>query len=214
MPAGLPPLDVDPILIEQLLLNLLKNAIDAMDKAAVRRIDLVVRRVDDMAEFSVIDHGTGIPPELRPNLFQPFFSTKSEGMGMGLNICRSIVEFHQGRLLLEENPEGGTIFRFTLPLAACRQASTKMRASRREADVTDSAETLGVVYVVDDDDAVRDSLQWLLEASRYRVIGFDSAEKFLAESRSRRDRGGDPRCAHARHERPGTAGRADRARRA
>jgi PAS domain S-box-containing protein len=115
--AGLPPLDVDPILVEQLLLNLLKNAIDAMDKATVRRIDLVVRRVDDMAEFSVIDHGSGIPPELRTHLFQPFFSTKSEGMGMGLNICRSIVEFHQGRLLLEENPNGGTIFRFTLPLA-------------------------------------------------------------------------------------------------
>jgi C4-dicarboxylate-specific signal transduction histidine kinase len=115
--AGLPPLDVDPILVEQLLLNLLKNAIDAMDQAAVRRIDLIVRRVDDMAEFSVIDHGSGIPPELRAHLFQPFFSTKSEGMGMGLNICRSIVEFHQGRLLLEENPKGGTIFRFTLPLA-------------------------------------------------------------------------------------------------
>ncbi|HQR55246.1 MAG TPA: PAS domain S-box protein [Burkholderiaceae bacterium] len=115
--TGLPPLDVDPILVEQLLLNLLKNAIDAMDQATVRRIDLVVRRADDMAEFSVIDHGSGIPPELRAHLFQPFFSTKSEGMGMGLNICRSIVEFHQGRLQLEENPEGGTIFRFTLPLA-------------------------------------------------------------------------------------------------
>jgi len=129
VPAGLPPLDVDPILVEQLLLNLLKNAIDAMDKAAVRRIDLVVRRVDDMAEFSVIDHGSGIPPELRAHLFQPFFSTKSEGMGMGLNICRSIVEFHQGRLLLEENPKGGTIFRFTLPLAVSSSVDENARLS-------------------------------------------------------------------------------------
>ncbi len=129
VPAGLPPLDVDPILVEQLLLNLLKNAIDAMDKAAVRRIDLVVRRLDDMAEFSVIDHGSGIPPELRAHLFQPFFSTKSEGMGMGLNICRSIVEFHQGRLLLEENPEGGTIFRFTLPLAVSSSVDENARLS-------------------------------------------------------------------------------------
>jgi two-component system, LuxR family, sensor histidine kinase DctS len=115
--------------VEQLLLNLLKNAIDAMDKAAVRRIDLVVRRVDDMAEFSVIDHGSGIPPELRAHLFQPFFSTKSEGMGMGLNICRSIVEFHQGRLLLEENPKGGTIFRFTLPLAVSSSVDENARLS-------------------------------------------------------------------------------------
>ena len=114
--AGLPPLDVDPILIEQLLLNLLKNAVDAMDQAELRRIDLVVRRQDDMAEFSVIDRGSGLSELQRANLFQPFFSTKSEGMGMGLNICRSIVEFHHGRLNVERNPEGGAIFTFTLPL--------------------------------------------------------------------------------------------------
>jgi C4-dicarboxylate-specific signal transduction histidine kinase len=116
--ARLPPLDVDPILIEQLLLNLLKNAIDAMDQASVRRIDLVVRRQEDMAEFSVIDRGSGVSELQRTNLFQPFFSTKSEGMGMGLNICRSIVEFHHGRLTVERNPEGGAIFAFTLPLAS------------------------------------------------------------------------------------------------
>lgn len=116
--ARLPPLDVDPILIEQLLLNLLKNAVDAMDQATVRRIDLVVRLQDDMAEFSVIDRGSGVSEPQLANLFQPFFSTKSEGMGMGLNICRSIVEFHHGRLTVERNPEGGAIFVFTLPLAA------------------------------------------------------------------------------------------------
>ena len=117
LPPAMPPLDIDPILIEQLLLNLLKNAVEAMDGATERTIDLVVRRVDDMAEFSVIDRGSGIPESQRQNLFQPFYSTKSEGMGMGLNICRSIVEFHHGRLSVEENPEGGSIFRFTLPLA-------------------------------------------------------------------------------------------------
>ena len=117
--AGLPPLDVDPILIEQLLLNLLKNAVDAMDRATVRRIDLVVRLQDDMAEFSVIDRGSGVSEPQLANLFQPFFSTKSEGMGMGLNICRSIVEFHHGRLTVDRNPDGGgAIFVFTLPLAA------------------------------------------------------------------------------------------------
>jgi C4-dicarboxylate-specific signal transduction histidine kinase len=115
---GLPSLDVDPILVEQLLLNLLKNAVDAMESATIRRINVIVRRVDDMAEFSVVDHGSGIPDAHRGSLFQPFFSTKAEGMGMGLNICRSIVEFHHGRLTVEDNPVGGAIFRFTLPLAS------------------------------------------------------------------------------------------------
>ncbi len=100
-----------------------------MDDAVARRIDLVVRRVDDMAEFAVIDRGCGIPSEHRASLFQPFFSTKSDGMGMGLNICRSIVEFHQGRLQLEENPEGGTIFRFTLPLATAETVDENARHS-------------------------------------------------------------------------------------
>jgi len=116
----LPPLDVDPILIEQVLLNLMKNAIDAMDGAVVRRIDIEVRRVSDStAEIAVIDRGGGIPEAHVASLFQPFFSTKSEGMGMGLNICRSIVEFHHGRLSVDPNPEptGGTVMRFTLPLA-------------------------------------------------------------------------------------------------
>ncbi len=117
VPTDMPALDVDPILVEQLLLNLLKNAVEAMEGAAERTIELIVQRVDDMAEFSVIDRGSGIPEPQRQNLFQPFYSTKSEGMGMGLNICRSIVEFHHGRLSVEENPHGGSIFRFTLPLA-------------------------------------------------------------------------------------------------
>ena len=118
----LPPLDVDPILIEQVLLNLLKNAIDAMDDAIVRRIDVIVKRApaDGMAEIAVVDRGSGIPEAHLASVFQPFFSTKSEGMGMGLNICRSIIEFHQGRLHLEKNPEptGGSVMRFTLPLAS------------------------------------------------------------------------------------------------
>ena len=116
----LPPLDVDPILIEQVLLNLLKNALDSMDRPVVPRIDVRVSSGSDgQADIRVIDRGSGISPEHAPNLFQPFFSTKAEGMGMGLNICRSIVEFHHGRIYVEANPEpvGGSIVRITLPLA-------------------------------------------------------------------------------------------------
>jgi signal transduction histidine kinase len=116
----LPPLDVDPILIEQVLLNLLKNALDSMSDAVVPRIDVrVAAGSDGQAEISVIDRGSGIASEHMPHLFQPFFSTKAEGMGMGLNICRSIVEFHHGRIYVAANPEpaGGSIVRITLPLA-------------------------------------------------------------------------------------------------
>jgi two-component system, LuxR family, sensor histidine kinase DctS len=69
-----------------------------------------------MIAVSVADRGHGIPAEVAERLFSPFFSTKSEGMGMGLNICRTVVEFHGGTLTHGNNPKGGTIFRFTLPV--------------------------------------------------------------------------------------------------
>jgi len=97
----------------------LKNAIDAMRDALVRRIDVTARRtLDGMAEVSVVDRGSGIAGVEVGRLFEPFYSTKDDGMGMGLKICRSIIEFHHGRLSIEPNPEptGGTIARFTLPL--------------------------------------------------------------------------------------------------
>jgi len=63
----------------------------------------------------VIDQGHGIPPDVAAGLFSPFFSTKADGMGMGLNICRTTIEFHGGTLTYADNPTGGTIFRFSLP---------------------------------------------------------------------------------------------------
>jgi two-component system, LuxR family, sensor histidine kinase DctS len=64
----------------------------------------------------VTDRGPGIPPDLAKRLFEPFFSTKEEGMGMGLNICRSIAELHHGRLAFEAAPDGGAVFILTLPV--------------------------------------------------------------------------------------------------
>ncbi len=70
---------------------------------------------NDTIQISVIDIGPGLPEEVQAKLFQPFVSTKKTGMGLGLSICRTIIAAHEGRLWAEPNPEGGTIFRFTLP---------------------------------------------------------------------------------------------------
>ncbi len=118
---ALPPVLADCVLLEQVLLNLTRNAIEAMQEVAPeRRILRIVAALEPAAPatsvmISVIDRGHGIPDEVAARLFSPFFSTKAEGMGMGLNICRTAVEFHGGTLTHAGNPQGGTIFRFSLP---------------------------------------------------------------------------------------------------
>jgi PAS domain S-box-containing protein len=105
----------DRIQVGQLLINLIRNAAEAM--AGMRRRELTVTTAcvdSETVEIAVADRGPGLPKELAGHLFQPFVSTKRDGMGLGLMICRSIVEAHGGRLWSEPNPGGGTIFRFTL----------------------------------------------------------------------------------------------------
>jgi two-component system sensor histidine kinase DctS len=121
---SLPPVMADRMLLEQVLFNLTRNAIEAMQQMAPeRRILRVWASLDKNATttprvaVSVIDQGHGIPHEVAERLFSPFFSTKAEGMGMGLNICRTTIEFHGGTLTHAENPLGGTIFTFSLPAA-------------------------------------------------------------------------------------------------
>jgi two-component system, LuxR family, sensor kinase FixL len=112
---------VDKVQIQQVLLNLLRNAIEAMEASQTR--ELVVSTAaddDDMVAVSVTDTGPGIAPELASQLFQPFVTNKRHGMGVGLSICRTIVEAHGGRITVEPNPTGGTIFRFTLRTATSR----------------------------------------------------------------------------------------------
>lgn len=115
-----PPLVGDRVMLEQVLLNLMRNGIEAMSNGDIpairRRLLVTLNRVDEQMQIRVADFGPGIPSEVQEKLFTPFFSTKSDGMGMGLNICRSIIEFHRGRLWLEPNPEGGTIFAISLPV--------------------------------------------------------------------------------------------------
>lgn len=126
LPAGLPKVVCDRTMVEQVLLNLSRNAMQAMAEARVLRpaLTLQARRVQASdhhgkawVEFSVIDVGPGISPEVRQQLFTPFFTTKAEGMGLGLSLCRTVVEQHGGALVFEPHLPQGTIFRFTLPVA-------------------------------------------------------------------------------------------------
>lgn len=105
---------VDKIQVQQVLLNLIRNAIEAVDSLARQEVTVTARRAGDMVEVSIADTGTGLAPEVEAQLFRPFVTTKRGGMGVGLSICRSIIEAHGGRIWAEPNSGGGTVFRFTL----------------------------------------------------------------------------------------------------
>ncbi len=126
--ADLPPVVVDPILIEQVLVNLLKNAAESIAQAQrppdLRRVELHVLPATvegrPVVEFTVTDTGRGIVPEMMERLYEAFFTTKAEGLGIGLSLCRSIVESHHGRMKAENLYNGSEVtgcrFSFWLPV--------------------------------------------------------------------------------------------------
>jgi len=115
---SLPPVLVDAVQVQQVVLNLVRNAIEAMEAGERRELSITTRVTAsaNMAEVTVADSGPGIAPEIADRLFQPFVTTKENGMGLGLSICREIVEAHQGRLSVAPAPSGGAVFRLTLPM--------------------------------------------------------------------------------------------------
>jgi len=117
---SLPPVLVDHVQIQQVVLNLVRNAVEAMQEVERRELVIRTRTIADLdvAEVTVADSGPGIAPELADRLFQPFVTTKKTGMGLGLSICREIVEAHHGRLSVAPGSSGGTVFRVTLPIDA------------------------------------------------------------------------------------------------
>ena len=120
----LSPILCDRTMVEQVLLNLARNGMQAMDhpNCHKRLLTLQVKRAASSdshgwIEFSIVDMGVGITPDIAQQLFTPFFTTKAEGMGLGLSLCRTVVEQHGGHLEFEAQEPCGTLFRFTLPTA-------------------------------------------------------------------------------------------------
>jgi two-component system sensor kinase FixL len=106
---------IDKIQIQQVLINLMRNAVEAMASMARRELSVTASRLNEMVEIRVTDNGPGLPETVRARLFEPFVTTKPDGMGVGLSVCRAIVEAHGGELHGGDAPGGGTVFRFTIP---------------------------------------------------------------------------------------------------
>jgi two-component system, LuxR family, sensor kinase FixL len=109
---------LDKVQIQQVLLNLIRNAVEAMAGTPGSRLAITTARVGERVEVTVADNGPGLPEHMRGNVFKPFTTTKADGLGVGLSICRTIVEAHGGMLTAESPAAGGAVFRFSVPGSA------------------------------------------------------------------------------------------------
>lgn len=117
--ADLPEVMIDRIQIQQVVLNLVRNAVEAMAGCERRELRLATARgTDGAVEVTVTDTGSGLPAEVLERLFQPFVTTKESGMGIGLSLCRTIIDAHGGEINAEPGEGGGAVFRFRLPVPA------------------------------------------------------------------------------------------------
>jgi C4-dicarboxylate-specific signal transduction histidine kinase len=124
----LPVVEADRVQVQQVLMNLVMNACDAMSGGASRDVKLTIRSEVLDGEgvcVSVADQGIGIPAAKLDKVFDPFFSTKAQGMGLGLSVCRTIIAAHGGRLWASANADRGTTFRFTLPTPGLSPSATR-----------------------------------------------------------------------------------------
>jgi len=174
IPPRLPKLVGDRVQIQQVLLNLLLNAIDAAGASESKpgRVSVVARPSDSGVSVEVTDTGPGMDEQTLARIFQPFFTTKPGGMGLGLAISRSIVAAHGGTLEVRSTPGRGTTFRIELPL----QPPSELRPPPA---IATSASGTGTVFVIDDDPSMRRALERQLAGAGHRVETFASAQDFL-----------------------------------
>jgi FixJ family two-component response regulator/signal transduction histidine kinase len=174
VPDALPRLGADRVQLQQVLLNLLLNAIDAVaaSEAGARRVSVSARPSGTGMAVEVADTGRGMDEPTLGRIFQPFFTTKPGGMGLGLSISRSIVAAHGGTLSARSAPGKGTTFRIELPLRPPAEAS----AAAPTAAAPASGDT---VFVIDDDPSMRRALERQLEGAGYRVEVFATAQDYL-----------------------------------
>lgn len=165
----------DRVQLEQVLLNLLLNAFDAVAGAApaARRVELTARRSDLGVRIEVADQGHGMDEAARSRAFQPFFTTKPGGMGLGLAISRTLVAAHGGRISVRSAPGQGTTFTIDLPQHAAGAAVPPEPLPEA------APGERGTVFIVDDDPSLRGALERKLRGAGHRVESFASAQAFL-----------------------------------
>jgi FixJ family two-component response regulator/signal transduction histidine kinase len=176
----LPLLTGDRVQLQQVMLNLLLNALDAVNAKGdgERWVTVVAEASDDGIVIEVRDSGPGMDEATAARVFQPFFTTKPRGMGLGLSISHSIVAAHRGRLSVRSVQGNGTTFRLQLPA----RARSGLQA---EQEVRAPAGLPGTVYVIDDDASMRRALERQLRGAGHRVKAFASAQAFLEHAPER-----------------------------
>lgn len=167
---NLPPVIINPTRIQQLLINLLSNAVQVLaDRALPRQIQIVARLSDkQQIQIAIRDNGSGIPIEMQERIFEPFFTTKpvGRGTGLGLSIARTIANEHRGVLSVESQPGAGTVFYLALPVENATPTAVNTAAHRRGR---------GHVLVIDDDMHGQKLVQRMLERAGYTVYATGSA---------------------------------------
>jgi len=165
----LPPADVDPIGIEQVLTNLLTNALQATPRGG--RVSLRARAKEDHLEFEIEDSGPGIPPDAMPRLFEPFFTTKElgQGTGLGLSVSHTIVQQHGGEIRVENLPEGRGGARFVVSLPFVDRRAGDQPTGEAEAPSPPESKPARRILVVDDEDVIRSAMRRSLERRGWTV---------------------------------------------